>query len=201
MSAATALLRLTSPAVASRQERNAKTMWEVAEEAGLRTGVVNWWATWPAPPTGGIVVTDRAVLRLERGGTQDGELAPDGIYEPLRAQWADIRRRAQDAASQAFPEQTETAAILRRSAELDATVAEIAQKLSGGMDFFVVYLPGLDIAQNALLGASAGTLAPIFPAASKGTALWLLLLAIQSEPAGVIRSARTSLSTSPAASW
>jgi hypothetical protein len=160
MAAATDLVRLTSPSVASRQERNAKTMWEVAEEAGLRTGVVNWWATWPAPPTGGIVVTDRAVLRLERGGTLDGELAPDRIYEPLRAQWGDIRRRAQDAASRAFPEATETAAILRRSAELDATIAEIAERLAGGMDLFVVYLPGLDIAQNALLGSSAGTLAP-----------------------------------------
>jgi hypothetical protein len=160
MAAATDLVRLTSPSVASRQERNAKTMWEVAEESGLRTGVVNWWATWPAPPTGGIVVTDRAVLRLERGGALDGELAPPGIYEPLRARWADIRRRAQDVAAQTFPESTETATILRRSAELDATVVAIAQHLSDQLDFFVVYLPGLDIAQNALLGASAGTQAP-----------------------------------------
>jgi hypothetical protein len=160
IAAATDLVRLTSPSVASRQERNTKTMWEVAEEAGLRTGVVNWWATWPAPSTGGIVVTDRAVLRLERGGPLDGELAPAGIYEPLRSRWADVRRRAQTAALEAFPGQTETATILRRSAELDATVVGIAQQLADRLDLFVVYLPGLDIAQNALLGVSAGTLAP-----------------------------------------
>ena len=47
--AATDLLRLTQPSVASRDERRAKTFWEVAEDAGLRTAVVNWWATWPAP--------------------------------------------------------------------------------------------------------------------------------------------------------
>jgi type I phosphodiesterase/nucleotide pyrophosphatase len=158
---ATDIVRLTRPSVASRDERKAKTIWEVAEEAGLRTAVVNWWATWPAPATGGIVVTDRAVLRLERGGPLDGELAPAGLYESLRAQWPQIRRRAQDAASRAFPDQSETAGILRRSAELDETIAGMAWALSSpSLDLVVVYLPGLDIAQNALLGATAGTLAP-----------------------------------------
>jgi hypothetical protein len=158
---ATDIVRLTRPSVASRDERKAKTIWEVAEEAGLRTAVVNWWATWPAPPSGGIVLTDRAVLRLERGGALDGELAPATIYEPLRAQWPQIRRRAQDAAARAFPGQTETAAMLRRSAELDETIAGLAQALPPpSKDLVVVYFPGLDIAQNALLGATAGTLAP-----------------------------------------
>ena len=45
---ATDLVRLTRPAIASGSERRAKTFWEVAAEAGLRTSVVNWWATWPA---------------------------------------------------------------------------------------------------------------------------------------------------------
>jgi hypothetical protein len=158
---ATDIVRLTRPSIASREERKAKTIWEVAEDAGLRTAVVNWWATWPAPATGGIVVTDRAVLRLERGGTLDGELAPATIYEMLRGQWPEIRRRAQDAASQAFPDSTETAGILRRSAELDETIAGIARALiSPSLDLVVVYLPGLDIAQNVLLGSSAGALAP-----------------------------------------
>ncbi|MEO6237896.1 MAG: alkaline phosphatase family protein [Vicinamibacterales bacterium] len=161
MATATDLVRLTRPSVVSRDERQAKTIWEVAEEAGLRTGVVNWWATWPAPATGGTVVTDRAVLRLERGGRLDGELAPASIYEPLRAQWAQIRRHAQATAAEAFAEQNDTASILRRSAELDTTIADIAAALpAASMDLFVVYLPGLDIAQNALLGSSAGALAP-----------------------------------------
>ena len=159
--AATDIVRLTRPSVASRDERKAKTIWEVAEEAGLRTAVVNWWATWPAPATGGIVVTDRAVLRLERGGDLDGELAPPEIYESLSGHWPLIRRRAQEAAARAFPDQTETAAILRRSAELDETIAGIAQSLPGPpLDLMVVYLPGLDIAQNALLGAPGAALSP-----------------------------------------
>jgi Type I phosphodiesterase / nucleotide pyrophosphatase len=158
---ATDIVRLSRPSVASRDERKAKTVWEVAEEAGLRTAVVNWWATWPAATNGGTVVTDRAVLRLERGGALDGELAPAALYEPMRAQWPEIRRRAQDAAARAFPGQSDAANILRRSAELDATIAGMALTLPiRSLDLFVVYLPGLDIAQIALLGPSAGALAP-----------------------------------------
>ena len=57
---ATDLVRLTRPAIASGSERRAKTFWEVAAEAGLRTVVVNWWATWPAPARRG--------RRVERQG-------------------------------------------------------------------------------------------------------------------------------------
>src|SRR5262249_37632548 len=98
--AAAHLVRLTRPSVASRDERRAKTFWEVAEDAGLRTAVVNWWASWPAPPSGAIVITDRALLRLEQGGALDAEIAPASRYEPLRAAWPSIRGRARAAAPQ-----------------------------------------------------------------------------------------------------
>ena len=81
LAAATDLVRLTRPAVASADERREKTFWEVAAGKGLRTAVVNWWATWPAPKGAGIVVTDRAPIRLERGGTLDAEIAPPALYE------------------------------------------------------------------------------------------------------------------------
>jgi len=159
--AASDLVRLTQPSIVSSEQRQAKTAWEVAEEAGLRTAVVNWWATWPAPSTGGIVITDRAVLRLERGGALDAEIAPPAIYQSLSAEWPSIRQRARDAAAAAFPDRgdAQIAAILRRSAELDASIAAMAQSLpSQPLDLFVVYFPGLDIAQNALLGPYAGAL-------------------------------------------
>jgi len=98
--AATDLVRLTRPSIASRDERRVKTFWEVAEDAGLRTAVVNWWASWPAPPSGAIVITDRALLRLEHGGTLDAEIAPASLYEPLHAAWPSIRARAHAAAAQ-----------------------------------------------------------------------------------------------------
>src|SRR5438105_3800432 len=92
IAAGTDLLRLTRPAVASREERRVKTIWEVAADAGLRSAVVNWWTTWPAAPGGGIVVTDRAVLRLEEGGALDAEIAPPELYATLRQAWPSIRQ-------------------------------------------------------------------------------------------------------------
>jgi hypothetical protein len=158
---ATDLVRLTRPSVASRDERRAKTAWEVAEEAGLRTAVVNWWATWPAPPNG-IVITDRAVLRLEQGGPLDAEIGPAGLYDPLRRAWPAIRERARTAAATAGTgSDPAIAAVLRRSAELDASIAGLFQALPGpARDLDVVYFPGLDIAQHALLATGSAAATP-----------------------------------------
>ncbi len=53
-----------------------------------------------------------------------------------------------------------TRAILRRSAELDAIqLALLAEVAAPGTDLSVVYLPGLDIAQHALLGSDQAGLA------------------------------------------
>ncbi|MBA3297596.1 MAG: alkaline phosphatase family protein [Acidobacteria bacterium] len=158
---ATDLLRLTRPAVASGSELRAKTVWEVAADAGLRAAVVNWWATWPAgtganEPT---VVSDRAVLRLERGGTLNAEIGPAKLYEKLRAEWPAIKTEA-GALVQAFmPAGTDrpTATVLRRSAELDALQLALAARLqSDAPDLLAVYLPGLDIAQHTLLASGSG---------------------------------------------
>jgi hypothetical protein len=163
---ATDLVRLTRPSVASRDERQSMTFWEVAERAGLRTAVVNWWATWPAPPTTGVIVTDRAVLRLEQGGAQDAEIAPSNLYSALAAQWPTIRKAATEQASAAFEDINDRAVAdaLRRSATLDATMLGLATRIPGtARDLDVVYLPGLDILQHTILSTPDG--APLAPSA------------------------------------
>ena len=159
--AATDLLRLTRPAIASNFERRVKTFWEIAEQAGLRTAVVNWWATWPAPANSGIVFSDRAVLRLERGGTLDAELGPPQLYESLRARWPEIRADARQRAQTFFSPAAyaEHRQVLTRSGELDVSMLRIAETIESEnkLDLLVVYLPGLDIAQHALLGTGNGT--------------------------------------------
>jgi hypothetical protein len=164
---ATDLLRLTRPSIASGHERKAKTMWEVAADAGLRTAVVNWWATWPAIAGGDgtVVLSDRAVLRLDRGGALDAEIAPTSIYDRLKTRWPAIREkalaRAHDAAASLEWGPTDTRAVLARSAELDAMQIELLREVSvPAPDLSAVYLPGLDIAQNALLGRRETALAP-----------------------------------------
>ena len=160
---ATDLLRLTRPSITSREERRAKTVWEVAAEAGLRTAVINWWATWPATASNGIVITDRAVLRLERGGPLDAEVAPPISTSRCAGRGprcARVRQRSPVEASERSAD-PEVLSVLRRSAELDATIVGLWSALpEPGRDLDVLYLPGLDIAQHTLLASGQSVALP-----------------------------------------
>jgi hypothetical protein len=162
LSAATDMLRLTRPVVATGIERRARAFWEVAARAGLTTATVNWWTTWPAGEDDGLVLTDRAVLRLERGGPLDGEIAPATLYDEVRARWPALRASAHARAVSAFDTAPAHAAgAWLRSAEIDAQQFEMATipELRGA-DLLAIYLPGLDIAQAAWPGPAAARLAP-----------------------------------------
>ncbi len=157
----TDLARLTRPAPVSGTSRHHKTFWEVAAEKGLDAVVVNWWATWPATHTRATVISDRALLRLERGGTQSAEIAPESLYEPLRAKWPSIKTRARTFASAAVTVSMpgDVYDILLRSATLDTEQVLIARDpLVKQPDLLAVYLPGLDIAQRALFQGNDGVL-------------------------------------------
>jgi hypothetical protein len=174
LAAATDLIRLTHPTAASGLERRVKTFWEVASEGGLRVVVGNWWATWPAPQDGSTILTDRAVLRLERGGALDGEIAPAALYPPLRQAWPAVRDEARRRAVSAFPDPLDPVdGVLRRAAEQDLIQAGLLLRVLPGppdaalgsrlanVDLLVVYFPGLDIAQYSLLtGPAAAGLPP-----------------------------------------
>ena len=57
----------------------------MASEKGLRIGVVNWWATWPAEAVNGFLVSDRAAFKIEKGGKAEREVHPAEAFETLRA--------------------------------------------------------------------------------------------------------------------
>lgn len=168
------LLRLTRPAIASGSELRVKTFWEVAAEAGLRAAVVNWWATWPADASGPnppIVVSDRATLRLERGGRPEGEIAPAPIYERLAAEWPAIKTEVTATVDALLPANAdpETNAVLRRAAEIDAVqLAMISRLQAEAVDLLAVYLPGLDIVQHTLLGSTSAATASALSARLEG---------------------------------
>jgi len=162
LAGATDVLRLTRPAIASGDERHVPAFWEVAARAGLRTAVVHWWATWPVEQRSGVVLSDRAILRLEHGGPLDAEIAPPSLYDTLKATWLDRRARAQSRATRLATSDlaADVGAVLRRSAELDATIADLAAyPSSASADLLVAYFPGLDIGQSTLLAAGARPLA------------------------------------------
>lgn len=158
LAAGTDLLRLTRPALTTGLHRRSKTFWEVASECGLQTAVVNWWATWPAPAGRGAVISDRAVLRLERGGALDAEIEPPSLYDSLEPAWPALRDDARRRVLDWFPGASDPdAAVLRRAAEQDAVSVALAGRVfQTATDLRVVYLPGLDIAQHNL-GGGAGT--------------------------------------------
>ena len=85
--AATDLVRLTRPAIASGNERRVKTMWDVA--VGCRPAHV---ARELVGDLAGIVGRtrdrDRAIARCcasNTAGALDAEIAPDPLYQPLRS--------------------------------------------------------------------------------------------------------------------
>ncbi len=134
---ATDLLRLTRAAPPSAVLRSAKTFWNVASEKGLRVGVVNWWATWPADAVNGYVVSDRTPFKLEKGGPAEREVHPAEAFEQLRALLpADEADRAR---------------------RLDRFALRAALALRGARppDLEAVYLPGLDIVTMQQLDAAA----------------------------------------------
>jgi predicted AlkP superfamily pyrophosphatase or phosphodiesterase len=88
----------------SSTQRRAAAVWNALSEHGYRVGVANWWATFPAEPVAGFVISDRAspvrrasyrstlrltdegVARRSPGETHPPELAAalDAILGPPR---------------------------------------------------------------------------------------------------------------------
>ncbi len=48
----------------SRLFRRVKALWNIATDVGLPSMTIGWWATWPAEPVEGFMVTDRVAFTL-----------------------------------------------------------------------------------------------------------------------------------------
>ncbi len=68
--------------------RKVKALWNITSDAGLSTEVVAWWATWPAEPIRGIMVSDRVSYStfsfLDRAHPSQGETFPEGYLQEIR---------------------------------------------------------------------------------------------------------------------
>jgi predicted AlkP superfamily phosphohydrolase/phosphomutase len=63
-------------------DRKAPALWTYTSDAGLRTAVIGWWATYPVEPIDGVIISERALklreedfTRLFRGQPGKRELA------------------------------------------------------------------------------------------------------------------------------
>ncbi len=62
----------------SSASRKVKALWDLFSEAGLRCGVVAWWATWPAEKVNGTLVSDRVAFSLF--GSEDGAKLRGAVF-------------------------------------------------------------------------------------------------------------------------
>jgi len=51
--------RRDAPALVQSIDRKVPALWNMLSSAGRSVGVIGWWATWPAEPVQGFVVSDR----------------------------------------------------------------------------------------------------------------------------------------------
>jgi len=68
--------------------RKVPTVWDMLSDAGARVGVTAWWASWPAEPVNGYMVTDRVAYQLF-GYSSDprsaaGKTWPATAYDTVR---------------------------------------------------------------------------------------------------------------------
>ena len=70
-------------------QRQVPTVWEMLSRNGVETGVVGWWATWPADPLGGgYLVSDRIAYQLfgfeADPEDSEGKTWPPELYDDIR---------------------------------------------------------------------------------------------------------------------
>jgi predicted AlkP superfamily phosphohydrolase/phosphomutase/Tfp pilus assembly protein PilF len=63
----------------SSSSRKVHALWSLLGPLGVRTDVIAWWATWPAEPINGTMVTDRVAYQLfdfEASASEAGKVSP-----------------------------------------------------------------------------------------------------------------------------
>ncbi len=66
----------------SSTSRKTKALWNILSQNGLKSNVVSWFASHPAEPINGTVVTDRYLTQLR--ADRDTESSTDGMFHPAR---------------------------------------------------------------------------------------------------------------------
>ncbi len=89
--------RLASIGAATATERTAAALWEITGRAGYPTLQVGNWGSGPATSLLGRSVSNRAPLRLRRGESAAGEVAPAELLPRLVASAASVPKASSDA--------------------------------------------------------------------------------------------------------
>ena len=70
-------------------QRRAATVWQMLSRDRVRVGVVGWWASWPAEPVNGYLVSDRVAYQLfgyrSDADSAEGKVWPPELYPRVKA--------------------------------------------------------------------------------------------------------------------
>jgi hypothetical protein len=155
----------------SSSDRKTKAFWDILGDAGRRVNIIGWWATYPAEPIHGLMVSQTPfatqrrlastpklrkgrLLEDVRGQVQPPEREAE-MLEILRSTHARLPQLQQEIFGELRRPPTELGAILAETFGVvvgsDATYVAIARKvLSGGesFDLTALYLGGIDVLQH-----------------------------------------------------
>jgi predicted AlkP superfamily phosphohydrolase/phosphomutase/tetratricopeptide (TPR) repeat protein len=77
----------------SSRWRKAKALWNIFSDAGRTSAFIAWWATWPAEPVSGYMVSDRVAYSLFGYEAKEEDLAgatyPPEFYREVRPRLVD----------------------------------------------------------------------------------------------------------------
>lgn len=142
-------------------QRKVPTFWEILSREGVESGVTAWWASWPADPLRGYMVSDRLAYQLFgfRADVADatGKTWPPDLYESIRPKivapesvpWSDVRpylSGPRETESAFDEEERELLRELRTLIASGRTYRDIALDLSARFEprLEVVYFEGTD---------------------------------------------------------
>ncbi len=151
------------------QQRKVKAIWNLLDEAGVPVGVIAWWATWPAEPVDGYIVSDRVAYQLMGQGRMTdsdprGKTFPPDLYRriypliipPETITDADLSPfiRLGAAGGEKLPARSETRLDEFRTVLASArTYSGIAEALSssGFQSFQALYFEGIDTTSHLFM--------------------------------------------------
>jgi len=134
----------------SSVDRKVPALWTLASEAGLRSAVIGWWATYPAEAINGVVVSERALKTREddlRSGPRAGLPGPETVGLVHPANVLDTVADLLVAGETADEQSDERGAVVRRMRAEDRAVAESLVRLrgtAGPFDLEMALLRGVD---------------------------------------------------------
>jgi len=65
--------------------RQTKAFWEILSDSGIRTGIVNWWGSWPARTLRGWNVSERYYYKLASGNRAQDDTFPAELFFEYRS--------------------------------------------------------------------------------------------------------------------